>query len=568
MHVIKPRAALGLMLTVMGAAACSAGERPGGNLGAVGGSGVGGGGAVGGASGGVGTAGVAPTVCTPAVVTAPLRRLTRFEYNNTVRDLARVTDTPADNFPPEDSGSGFGTEAKTQSVSDTLAEKYITTARKIAASLTLPARIAELSPCANAPDTANEAACVRSVLDGFVPLAYRRPLQAGEADDLVQLFQTVRSAGQSFPSSLAAALEAVLQAPEFLYRPELGVAVEARADVLRPTGYEMATRLSYLFLASMPDPALRLAAANGELATAQGVKAQAARLLGEKGARHVVRFFFDNLLPIAGLGSFVRKEHPAFTQDIGRLMREETQTFLENEVFNGGTWPNALRAPYTYVNQELAAFYGIPGVSGPEFRKVPLDGVQRAVLLTQAGIATGPIHSNDTNPAVRGTFVLRKLMCISIGSPPDTLGPIVKPDPALGGTARDRFSVHSDKDACRGCHLSIDPLGFAWENFNAIGQWQDRENNLPINVTVDSPQLGAFSGAVEMGKKLADWPGTQACFATNWANFAYGRGSDEQDACTMTKLQEKFGATGYNIKELLLELTQTETFLYLPAVRQ
>jgi hypothetical protein len=571
MHVFKPRAALGLLLTVVGAAACSAGERPGGNLGAVGGSGVGGGGAAGGASagvGGVGTAGMAPTVCTPAVVTAPLRRLTRFEYNNTVRDLAKVSDAPAENFPPEDAGSGFGTDAKTQSVSEVLAAKYITTARKMAASLTLPEHIAELSPCANAPETATEAACARSVLDAFVPLAYRRPLQAGEAEDLVQLFQTVRSAGQSFPSSLAAALEAVLQAPEFLYRPELGVAVEGRADVMRPTGYEMATRLSYLFLGSMPDPALRLAAANGDLGTAEGVKAQAARLLGENGAHHVVRFFFDNLLPIASLGSLIREEHPAFTQDIGRLMREETHAFLENEVFNGGTWPNALSAPYTYLNQDLAAFYGIAGVTGPDFRKVPLDGVQRAGLLTQGGIAAGPIHSNDTNPVVRGAFVLRKLMCISIGSPPDSLGPIVKPDPALGGTARDRFRAHSDKDACRGCHAVLDPIGFALENFNAIGQWQDHENNLPINVMVDSPQLGAFNGAVEMGKKLAASPETQACFATNWANFAYARGSDEQDACTMTKLQEQFRATDYNIKDLLVELTQTDTFLYLPAVRQ
>jgi hypothetical protein len=567
MHVFKPRAAL-ILLTVVGAAACSGGERPGGNLGAVGGSGVGGGGAVGGASGQAGTAGVAPTVCTPAVVTAPLRRLTRFEYNNTVRDLAKVSDAPADKFPPEDAGSGFGTDAKTQSVSDILAEKYISTARKIAASLTLPERIADLSSCASAPDTANEAACVRSVLDGFVPLAYRRPLQAGEADDLVQLFQTVRSAGQSFPSSLAAALEAVLQAPEFLYRPELGAAVEGRADVMRPTGPEMATRLSYLLLGSMPDPALRLAAANGELATAEGVKTQAVRLLGEKGARHVVRFFFDNLLPIASLGALVREEHPAFTQDLGRMMREETQTFLENEVFNGGTWPNALRAPYTYLNQDLAAFYGIAGVTGAEFRKVSLDGVRRAGLLTQGGVAAGPIHSNDTNPVVRGAFVLKKLLCITIGSPPDSLGPIVKPDPALGGTARDRFSEHSKRDECRSCHLILDPIGFALENFNAIGQWQDHENNLPINVTVDSPQLGAFSGAVEMGKKLADSPDAHACFATNWANFAYARGSDEQDACTMTKLQERFSATGYNIKELLLELTQTDTFLYLPAVRQ
>jgi hypothetical protein len=568
MHAKKPLAALGLLLTVVGAASCSAGGGPGGSIGAVGGSSGGGTGAAGGASGGMATAGAPPTVCTAAVPSAPLRRLTRFEYNNTVRDLTKTTESPADNFPAEDAGSGFGTDAKTQWISDILAEKYIVTARKLAAALTLPDRIAELSPCASAPDLVNEAVCARTVLDAFVPLAYRRPLQTGEAEDLVQLFQTVRSAGHSFPSSLAAALEAVLQAPEFLYRPELGVAVDGRADVLRPTGYEMATRLSYLFLGSMPDPPLRLAAANGELATAQGVKTQAIRLLGHDRAPQMVRFFFDNLLPIAGLGSLTREKHPAYTQDIGRLMREETQTFLANEVFNDGTWASALSAPYTYLNQDLAAFYGIPGVTGPAFRKVTLDGVQRGGLLTQAGITAGPIHSNDNNPVVRGAFVLKKLLCIPIASPPDSLGPIVPPDPALGGTARDRFAEHSNKDACRGCHRVLDPLGFALENFNAIGQWQDHENNLPINVLVESPQLGVFNGAIEMGKKLAESPEAHGCFATNWANFAYARGSDEQDACTMTKMKEQFRASGYNIKELLLALTQTDTFLYLPTVRQ
>lgn len=521
---------------------------------------------MGGASAG-GGGGQRPVTCTESAPTAPLRRLTRFEYNNTVRDLAKITDA-ADKFPAEDAGSGFGADAKKQSVSDVLADKYVSTARKIAATLTQPDRIAALSACTSALDATNESACARSVLDAFVPLAYRRPLEAGEADDLVQLFQTLRSSGETFPSSLAGALEAVLQAPEFLYRPEFGSAVEGRPEVLRPTGYEMATRLSYLYLGSMPDSALLTAAANGELATAQGVKAQATRLMGDPRARQMVRFFFDNLLPIAALGSLTREKHPAFTQDIGRLMREETQTFLENEVFGGGTWPNALSAPYTYLNQELAAFYGIPGVTGTAFQKVALDGVQRGGLLTQGGMVTGPIHANETNPVVRGAFVLRKLMCIPVGSPPDNLGPIVPPDPNKGGTTRDRYTEHSTRTECRGCHMLLDPLGFALENFNAIGQWQDHENDLPIDVTVDSPQLGSFSGAVEMGKKLAESAPAQACFAGHWANFAYARGTEDQDACALTKLQEKFASTGYNIQELLVELTQTDTFLYLPAVRQ
>lgn len=529
-----------------------------------------GGGAVGGSTGSGPSGGATTTAsCTtePVVPQAPLRRLTRFEYNNTVRDLAQVADAPANNFPPEEIGSGFGTDADVQTVSDVLAEKYMATAAKIAASLTASERIAGLAPCAASVTAQTELSCARSVVDGFVPLAYRRPLEAGEADGLVQLFQTVRATGASFASSVAAMLEAVLQDPEFLYRPELGVPVEGRPDLRKPTGYEMATRLSYLLWGSMPDASLRDLAAAGGLDTPDAVKAQAARMLDDPRAKDVVRFFFDGLLPIQGLSNLMRTEFPSFNGRIGGLMREETQTFLQNIVLGGGTWREALTAPYTYLNEELAGFYGIPGVTGSAFQKVPLDGVKRAGLLTQGGVMAGPIHSNATNPVVRGSFVLNKLMCVKISTPPAGLGPIVPPDPAIGGTARERYAAHSSNPQCGACHSLLDPIGFALENFDAVGRWQDQENGKTIDVRVESPQLGPLNGAVELAQKLAEMPEAQACFATHWANFAYGRPTDQQEPCTMQRVQQRFEASGYNIKELLLELTQTDTFLYLPAVR-
>jgi hypothetical protein len=245
--------------------------------------------------------------CTsPVAPSAPLRRLTRFEYNNTVRDLAQVSDAPASGFPPEEIGSGFGTDADTQSVSDVLAEKYMFTAAKIAAALTAPDRIASLAACAASVSAATESGCARSIIDAFVPLAYRRPLEAGEAEGLLALFQSVRTGGATFASSVAAAIEAVLQGPEFLYRPELGVPLAGRADLRRPTGPEMATRLSYLFWGSLPDEPLRAAAASGGLDTPEGVRAQAQRLLDDPRAKDVVRFVFDGLLPIQGLPNLMR----------------------------------------------------------------------------------------------------------------------------------------------------------------------------------------------------------------------------------------------------------------------
>lgn len=553
----------GLSFVALAACTGSVEQKPTGNSG---GSAAGGASATGGGPGPGPGPGDACEVFGP--VTAPLRRLTRFEYNNTVRDLAGFGDSPASLFPAEDVGSGFGTDASKQSVSSVLVEKYFQTARAMAGALTEAGRVGKLAPCAAAPG-ADEAGCARAVIESFVPKAFRRPLEPGEADGLVQLFQAVRTGGSSFSSSLAAVLEAVFQAPEFLYRPELGKAVAGRTDVKQPTDHEMATRLSYLFYGSMPDPPLLAAAAAGQLSTAPAVRAQAERMLADPKARDVVRFFFDSLLPIQALGSLTRTPgYGGFTQEIGHLMRQETQTFLQDQVFNGGTWPGALAAPHTFVNQQLAEYYGIPGVSGPDFQKVTLDGVKRGGLLTQGGILSGPIHSDPNNPVVRGVFVLTKLMCSNISTPPATLGTITPPDPALGGTARDRYTAHSNDARCFGCHNLIDPIGFALENFTSVGQWQDAENGLPINVSVTSPQLGTFNGAVELGRKLSESVEAQSCFAANWANFAYGRATEEQQACTMQQLQNAFQTSGYSIKELLVSLAQTDTFLYLPAVPQ
>jgi Protein of unknown function (DUF1592)/Protein of unknown function (DUF1588)/Protein of unknown function (DUF1585)/Protein of unknown function (DUF1595)/Protein of unknown function (DUF1587) len=577
----SPQLTASLLFTLLGAGsiACTSEiEQPGQNPGATGGSsatagsgginqpGAGNSGVGGGSSGTAGQSSVCTTTG-PTAVKAPLRRLTRFEYNNTVRDVAAVTDAPANLFPPEDVGSGFGTDTSIQSVGDVLAEKYMTTARNLAASLTSTMRIAELAPCAASPAAADEAACARTVIEGFVPKIFRRPLEAGDADDFAQLFQTVRSGGSSFASSLAAVLEVAFQSPEFLYRPELGKAVAGNPALWQPTDYEMASRLSYLFYGSSPDKELTDAAAAGQLSDAASIRAQAERMLGQAKAKDVARYFFDSLLPIQALGSLTRTEnYGGFTQEIGHLMRQETQTFLQDQVFNGGTWATALTAPHTFVNDKLAAYYGLTGVTGSEFRKVTLDGQKRAGLMTQAGVLAGPIHSDPNNPVVRGAFVLHKVMCVKISTPPASLGPIVPPDPAKGGTSRERYTEHSKNPECRSCHNVLDPIGFALENFSSVGQWQDMEGGKVIDVAVTSPQLGSFTGAVELGKKLAESEDVQACFATNWANYAYGRASEEQDACTMQQLQETFKTKGYNIKELLLELSQTSTFLYMTQV--
>jgi hypothetical protein len=501
-----------------------------------------------------------------------MRRLTRFEYNNSVRDLLTDNTFPANALPSEELGNGFGNDADSQAVVAALVEQYVTVAEKIAAGATASGRLGALAPCATqVTDAASETACAHTIAETFTPKAWRRALAAGEADGLVALFSAVRPASD-FPTSVAAMLEAIFQSPEFLYKPELGVGVVGRTDVKQPTGEEMATRLSYLFWASTPDEGLRKAAAAGELNNPTGVRTQAQRLLADPKAREVVRFFFDKLLPIESLASLERDgTYPSFSAKIGSLMRTETETFLDNEIFNGpGTWPGVFTAKYTYVNQELAAYYGLTGVTGDTFQKVMLDpSTHRGGLLTQAGVLSGPIHSNHENPVVRGSFIVQKLMCQAIPKPTGEIAAMVTPpDPNSAATARQRFFTHSSNPVCKACHLNMDPFGFALENFNVVGLWRDQENNVTIDASGDAPILGKFNGPLEMEAALAGSEQVQQCFASHWMNFGYGRNLTEAEACAVESVRNKFKESGYNIQELLLALTQSEAFLTLPAVRE
>lgn len=566
MHAVSPMTALALTLVVAAAAACT-GEiqrddrnGPGGNAGS---------------SSTAGSGGIGPTSCDPGthVTRAPMRRLTRFEYNNTVRDLLQDKSLPANAFPSEESGNGFGNDADAQGVVAALAENYVSVAEKVAAAATTSDRIAALAPCATqVTDAASEAACARTIAETFTPKAWRRPLLAGEADGLVALFSSVLP-DSDFATGVATMLEAILQSPEFLYKPELGMDAPGKLGLKQPTGDEMATRLSYLFWASAPDDALRTAAASGQLATAEGVRTQAQRLLADPKARDVVRFFFDNLLPISGLASLERDKavYPTFSAKIGSLMRQETQTFLENEIFNGpGTWPGVFTAPYTYANQELATYYGLTGVTGEAFVKVQLGAAtHRAGLLTQAGVLAGPVHTNHENPVVRGSFVVQKLMCQVIPKPSgDIAAKVTPPDPNSAATARQRFTVHSSDAVCRGCHLNMDPFGYALENFDVVGLYREQENGVTIDASGDAPILGKFNGAIELGAALANSEQAQQCFATHWMNFGYGRTLKEAEACGVESVRSQFKESGYNVQQMLLALTQSEAFLTLPAVRE
>lgn len=498
---------------------------------------------------------------------ARLRRLTRFEFNNTVRDLLGDDTLPGNAFPSEEIGNGFGNDADAQPVSSLLVEQYAAVAESVAARATeTPEKLAALAACTTTATEATEEACVRELFGDLLTRAYRRPLTDGELDEIVALQQHFR-AGTDFTGSIAAVIEMVLQSADFLYRVEQGtLGADGRR---RPTDHEMATRLSYFLWGTMPDDTLRAAADAGELSSATSVRAHAERMLDDPRARPMVRFFFDNLLPISSLSALERDDvrYPKYTAEIGALMREETHQFLAHHIFEGeGSWDGALTADYTFMNQALAEYYGVSGVVGDEFQQVPLDTTQRLGVLTHAGVVAGTIHSNETNPVVRGSFIVQKIMCTPIPLPTgDTLAEVKPPDPDSGATARERYAQHSSDPACKGCHAMMDPLGLALENYDAVGLWRDTENGVTIDASGSVPGTeGTVVGPVELVRKIAEAAETGPCLAVHWANFAYGRTHADEDACVQDAVTVAFTESGFDIRELLLTLTQTDAFLYMP----
>ncbi len=416
-----------------------------------------------------------------------------------------------------------------------------------------------------------EDACRDQFIRDFVGRAFRRPVEAADQADLGQVFTTGQKLGGDFASGVRAVVEVVLEAPEFLYRVEFGEpAGPALPSLARPTPYEMATRLSYFLWGSTPDAALLDAAAEGKLRTKEDVVAQAKRLLADPRAHDVVHYFFRQLF-LANDIDFKEREldlNPAFSIQLSELFQQETEHFVDDVVWQGsGKFEDLLTAPYTWVNGPLASFYGMSGVTGDEYRKVNLDPTKRIGLLTQASFLLSNSSGTSTHPSLRGKAILERFFCQSIPPHPADIDPPVLPPLPVGLTTRDHLLQLENTAFCRACHNQIDPMGFVFEHYDALGAWRDSENNRAIDATGDvhgTDVDGSYDGAIAFVQKIATSEQAGKCHVGRWMAFAYGRAVDGNDKCSRDALEQSFSQTNGNVRELLLALTQTDGFLYRP----
>jgi hypothetical protein len=524
-----------------------------------GGSGTGRNGVVGGGSVGGGGVVVAGDVC-KTLDPGPnyIRRLNRFEYNNTVHDLLGDTTAPASDFPVEEVSLGFDNNAQALEASPALTEQYMLAGEKLATKAV--SNLTQLAGCD--PVKAGADACGQTFVDGFVTKAFRRPLTADER----QRFLGILKAGQAtdFATGVRWVVETVLISAPFLYRVEFGAPPASGEKVVKLDPYEMASRLSYLLWSSMPDAPLLDAAKAGKLQAPADIAAQATRMLDDPKAKVTIAHFNEQWLHLDGLDSVDKDASvfPDFSDDMVTMLAESTRRFVDDLFWNDGKFNSLFQSPGVFVNAKLSSYYGLPSASGSDYTRVNMD--HAAGILSQPGMMSMLGKANQTAPVQRGKFVREQLLCNTLPPPPANIQ--IKP-PELSPTlsTRERFTEHRTEALCAGCHVMMDPIGLGLENFDGAGKYRTTENGMPIDASgevTSSDVTGAFNGATELAKKLASSDQVKQCASTSWFHFAYGRAETEADQCSLAVVQKSFADSGYTFRGLVTALVKTDAFLF------
>lgn len=503
--------------------------------------------------------GTAPSGDPLAAGPMPMRRLSRTEYENTLRDLLGASSALTSSFPEDVTGSsGFH---EPTSVSAVEVRRYRDSAES-AVTDTVAVRLAELAPCTSA----DERSCASAFVQSFGARAFRRPLVAAETEELVALYDVVRAPPISggYGEAVQAVATAMLQSPRFIYRWELGTAAPSMTgNIVNLTPYEIASRLSYFLWSSMPDGALFEAASTGALATAAEIEAQARRMLRDPRAKSAVQSFWGQMLRIDKLPQLSKdaNAYPGFDSALAGSMRDEILKFSEYATLELGSWQNLLTSRDLFVNERLAALYGVPGIAGEALQLVP-GPASRPGILTRAGFLAMNANTYETSPVLRGQAILKRFLCGSVPPPPPDVETML-PQPTAGQQTREKYEAHVTNPSCAGCHAAMDPLGFALEQYDGIGAYRTLDAGRAVNasghVNLDG-QDKPFTSMEELAPQLAASPQVGRCAAVQWLRFALGRPDVAADVYSLQLAYSQFQDRNSDIRELLVALVLTPTF--------
>lgn len=484
-----------------------------------------------GATGQRGGTNVVPTnVLDPGRVV--LRRLNRAEYDNTVRDLLGTSTTPAkDTFAADDVADGFDTIGQKLVMSLLLAEQIQTATETLVTELVgRPAGDAfRTRILACTPTTANAATCYQQILSGFMRNAYRRPVTSEEVQARVTLASSIATSSGDPMEGLKGALKSVLMSPNFLYRVELG---DPKSTAAAPVNdYELATRLSYFLWGSMPDSALSAAADAKKLTPAGAdLDAQIDRMLSDAKFDGFVASFAGQWLSTRDALQWVADDtkFPTFDDALRTSMPQETNLFFKSLFAEKQPLQALLLADYTYANDRLAKHYGI-AAGQAAFTRTSLQGSPRQGILTQESFLTVTSYPFRTSPVRRADWILEHLLCDPPPPAPPGVPPLNETVP-MATTLRAHFEQHRSSPACASCHQIMDPIGFALENFDAIGGYRTMDNGAPVDASGQLADGTPLSGAKDLAQAIAADADYPICLAKQLLTYGVGRSFSAPDA--------------------------------------
>ncbi|MEM9191268.1 MAG: DUF1592 domain-containing protein [Myxococcota bacterium] len=474
------------------------------------------------------------------------RRLTQSEYANTIQEVFGV-DVQGMTLPPDGVRRGY-LDNRTAPMTSLAVDQYGTVAAHVAETMNL----ASLAPCA--AGTVDEA-CAVSFIEAVGPRAFRRPVGDGERAALLELYRSVAPNGTE--AALRLVVEAMLQSPRFLLH--LDPADPGDPGQIDP--YALVSRLSYLLFESPPDEPLLALAASGALRDPAELAALTDRMLADPRAEAGVTRFFRQWLELSSAQELAKdpERYPTYDVEVANAMLEETDRYVDFVVREGdGQLDTLLTGTFSFVPASLRPVYGL--ADGNADAPVALDPNERAGLLTHPSVLASHARFSNSSPVLRGVFLFRRVLCGQLGDPPAGIDTSLEPsDPLAPQTTAERLAVHREDPQCAVCHDSIDPLGLAFENYGALGEWRDDDNGLPIpeplplqGTDVDGPVVSA----TELANRLSESRMVQDCAVDQWLQYT----ALEFDDAARDALKERFQSSDHNIRDLIVATVVSPSF--------
>ena len=496
---------------------------------------------------------------------ARMHKLTAAEFANSVHDLLGAT-APLSAVEPDDVVAGFanvGASTVAMSPSGVGLYEDATGAATTFAFADATHAAAVLS-CV--PTGTTDTACASTALAAFGRRAFRRPLTDAETTRFVNLAVMIGGAqGGTMLSGMRHAVWAMLQSPSFLYRVELGAASAADGGRLKYSDFEVASRLAATLWGSVPDDPLLDAAAAGKLETAADLRAQATRMLTDARAHLSLQAFVDDLFGKQTLAEATKDTtmFPTWTPTLQSAMQTELEQRIDDLVFTQkGDFLSLYTSKTTFVNNELAKFYGLPTQTTDGWRAATFpDSSPRAGLLGAGAILAAYALPQRTSPTARGKFVATSLLCKNVPDPPPGVPPLPAMTSTMPQTLRQTLEMHRSAASCAACHSIMDPLGFGMETFDTTGQYRTMDNGLPIDAT-GTVGTTSFNGLASLGAAISQQDVTAPCFVSKLYTYAEGRTLTGHDATSLDGLATGFQKEGNHVDQLLLDLVSSDAFRF------